>query len=287
MGMKISFITDEATQNLEEAIALAKACHLDGLELRSVEDTPIDMASREQLTRWKKQLDSAGLGVSNLAGSFFKCAPRDWAPEMDKLERLCDAADILECDTIRGFAFFAPESGPAITKEILDAFVPAVERLHRRGKRLLLEADPSVNTTNHAALAALLEQLDDPAFGAIFDPGNDLYDPLRERPYPDGYQAILPYVVHVHIKDAVYTAGGEPECVRIGDGLVNYPAVLAALAGDGYDGWLSLETHYRKNVVLTEEQMRLPQGSAFSLGGMAAMEESIQALQELLAEVLH
>lgn len=284
MAMKLSFITDEATQSLEEAIALAKAHRLDGLELRSVEDTPIDLATPEQLARWKAMLDEAGLAVSNLAGSFFKCAPQDWAAEMPKLERLCDAAEALDCDTIRGFAFFAPESGPEITGEILDAFAPALALLHRRGKRLLLEADPSVNTTNHAALASLLEKLADPALGAIFDPGNDLYDPLGERPYPDGYRAIRKHIVHVHIKDAVHTPQGEVACVRIGDGWVNYPAVLSALVSDGYDGWLSLETHYRKNTVLTEAQMRIPQGSAFSLGGMAAMEESILSLRHLLSE---
>ena len=59
--------------------------------------------------------------------------------------------------------------------------------------------------------------------GAIFDPGNDVYDELGEVPYPDGYNCVKGYIRHVHIKDAVKNAAGEPECVKIGTGLVRYP----------------------------------------------------------------
>ncbi len=119
--------------------------------------------------------------------------------------------------------------------------------------------------------------------GAIYDPGNDIYDPAGETPNPDGYEAIRPYLSHILIKDAVKTEG-EPVCVKIGQGLVGYEALLPRLLKDGYDGYLSLETHYRVNQVLSEEQMRLPQGSSFSAGGMEATHESLLALRTLLEE---
>jgi len=283
--MKLSFITDEATQSLQEAISLAVANGLDGLELRSVEDSPIDLVPPETLRIWKAQIADAGLEVCNLASSFFKCALADAQKELPKLRRLCDAAEILGCRTIRGFAFFAPPEGPSISQETIAAFQAPIALLRSRGMKLLLEADPSVNTTNHRALARLLAQLEAPEVGAIYDPGNDLYDPLGEVPYPDGYRFISPWLSHVHIKDAILSPGGEPECVCIGQGNVDYPSLLAALKADGYCGYLSLETHYRKNMTLTQEQMRLPQGSQFSLGGMAATQESITALKALLQEV--
>lgn len=293
--MKLAFITDEATQDFQEAVRLAKSCGLRGLELRSVNDTPIDRIAPETLREWKVRLDREGLQVCNLASSFYKCGlngggdgaeqrageaaavPKE---EMEKLVRLCDAADILGCKTIRGFAFFASNlSAP----QLAPFFERPGKLLRERGKRLLLEADPGVNTTNHAALAELLSLLDGEVFGAVYDPGNDIYDPLGESPYPRGYEAIRPYLVHVHIKDAVFREG-KPCCVKPGTGLVDYPSLLQALARDGYEGWLSLEPHYRKNVLLTEEQMRLPRGSDFSRGGREALEESAAALGELLRE---
>ena len=284
--MKLSFITDEITQDFDEAVLFARQYGMQGLELRSVEDTPIDSIPQNRLTEWKKQLDDKGLAVSNLASSFYKCGHTDKAvltEEMEKLKRLLDAADILGCGTIRGFAFWRQEGLCAAPEELAGLFEAPAKLLRVRRNRLLLEADPSVNTTNHKALAKLLKLLDAELFGAIYDPGNDIYDPQKESPYPEGYEAIAPHMAHVHIKDAVFRQG-QPECVKIGTGLVDYPGLLSRLIRDGYDGWLSLETHYRRAAVLTEEQMRLPQGAAFSAGGKEAMAESADALKELLRQ---
>lgn len=282
--IKLAFITDEATQDLHEAIALAKEYGMEGVELRSVENTPIDRISHETLRTYKQWLDEADLKVCNLASSFFKCLPQEAEGEYEKLRRLCDAADILECDTIRGFVFFADERGPEVTDEMLALFAPAVDILKARGKQLLIEADPSVNTTNHAAVAAFLERLGSDVVGAIYDPGNDIYDPLREIPYPDGYEAVKNWVRHVHIKDAVRNKQDEPDCVCIGTGWVDYPGLLRALQRDGYRGWLSLETHYRVGSVISEELMARPGGAAFSEGGLGATAESAVALRKLMEE---
>lgn len=280
--MKLAFITDEATQDFSEAVAMAKDWGLQGLELRSVNDMPIDQISPELLRQWRRRLDGEGLSVCNLASSFYKCGLGEGQrEELEKLSRLCDAADILGCGTIRGFSFFSPE-GERVSAERLAPFFDRPGRLLReRGKKLLLEADPGVNTTNHQGLAELLKLLDKEAFGAIYDPGNDIYDPFQENPFPEGYEAIRPYLAHVHIKDAVLSEEG-PLCVKPGTGLVDYGGLLRALAQDGYDGWLSLEPHYRKNVVLTEEQMRLPQGRDFSQGGRDTLKESAEALKAML-----
>ena len=283
MKIRLAFITDEATQDLKEAIAFARAQGMAGVELRSIADTPIDRIDGGTLRQYKAWLDEAGLEVCNLASSFFKCVPDQAEAEYDKLVRLCDAADILGCDTIRGFVFFA-EGEPKLTEEMVALFAPAVEILKRRHKTLLLEADPSVNTTNHVALAAFLEKLNSDAVGAIYDPGNDVYDRYREIPYPDGYDAVKPYIRHVHIKDAIRNDRDEPECVCIGTGLVDYPGLLQALGRDGYEGWLSLETHYRVGTVISEELMARPGGAAFSEGGMGATAESAAALKKLMEE---
>lgn len=285
--MKISLITDEITQNFDEALAFAGQNGLDGLEFRTVEERPIDEIPSESLRSYKKRLDAAGLCVPCLAGSFYKCAAGRGpvlTKELEKLDRLCDAADILGCRNVRGFAFFVPDQGRMAPDEIAPYFKTPIELLKKRGKRLLLEADPSVNTTNHRSLAALLKVLDSPYLEAIYDPGNSLYDEYNENPYPDGYESIRPYLAHIHVKDVVYGPAGMPVCVKPGDGLVGYSELLRRLRKDGYSGFLSLETHYRKDVSLTREQMRLPGGGLFSAGGMEAARESLEALRTLLEE---
>lgn len=288
--MKLSFITDEVTQDFGVVLAFARQYGFDGVELRSVEDIPIDRIPLDTARTYQKAFAENGLVVSNLASSFYKCSVDDEAAvseNLEKLRRLCDLADVFGCSTIRGFTFFK-DPGSSLSErmgDILRRFEEPVKLLEKRGKTLLLESDPSVYTTNHRLLTEFLDVLDSPQVGAIFDPGNDIYDELGEIPYPDGYNFVKGYIRHVHIKDAVKNAAGEPECVKIGTGLVRYPELLAALKADGYEGFCSLETHYRVGAHISEELMRLPQGSSFSDGGMEATAESILALKELLKGV--
>ena len=147
--MKISFITDEVTQSFDEAVRFARQNGLAGLELRSVEDTAIDMLPAETLRAWRRRLDAEGLTVCGLAGSFYKCAPEPDAVEAElaKLERLCAAADILGCAFIRGFAFFAPEEGP-LPAETLAPISPFGPRtLPLAPPAIVTPATPSIRPT--------------------------------------------------------------------------------------------------------------------------------------------
>lgn len=99
--------------------------------------------------------------------------------------------------------------------------------------------------------------------------------------FPDAYEAIRPYLRHVHIKDAVYEKG-EPVCLAPGSGLVDFPTVLRRLRDDSYNGYVSLEPHYRATLTLTEAQMRTPSGAEFSRGGKEAMQQSANALKRML-----
>lgn len=283
--MKLSFITDEATQSFAEAADFARRTGLSGLELRSMEDRPVDLIPPETLREWRRVLDGEGLRVPCLSGSFYKCPIHGRDRELEKLRRLMEAAHILGAGLIRGFAFFTPETGPLPPRALAKYFEAPAALLRGSGLRMVLEAEPSVNTADHAALAALLGELDPEVFGAVYDPGNDLFTSGGETPWPDGLRAVRPYLWHVHVKDAVVGPGGQVRCVAPGQGLVRWPDILRDLESQGYDGWLSLEPHYRKGAVLTEEQMRLPSGSDFTRGGLEAARESAAALKAILEEI--
>lgn len=284
--MKISFITDEFTQSLDEAIAFAAENGLQGLELRSVDDRALQDFTLDEVRLWKRKMDRAGLETANLSSSFFKCDfdGEQIAVQLRRLCKLCEIADVLDCGMIRGFVFFRDETRTPERDALMNAFSEATAILERYDKTLVLEADPSVTTSNHRTLAEFIRELGSDRVRAVYDAGNCLFDPLREIPYPDGYEAVKPYLRHVHIKDAVYV-DGEPMCLAPGAGLVDYPAVLARLKQDGYDGYLSLEPHYRKDLVLTEAQMRTPAGADFSKGGREAMQESVDALKKILSDL--
>lgn len=284
--MKISFITDEVTQDLNTIVEFAKKYSLRGVELRSLENTPIDLISINKIKEYKKVFLDNGLEVSNIAGSFYKCYIENKVEveeNLEKLKRLCDIANVLECNSIRGFTFF--KTGPLDDNisRIMEAFYEPIKILEVEHKILLLESDPSVFTTNHGQLAKILDLINNRNVAAIYDPGNDIYDEDEEVPFPNGYNLIKKHIRHVHIKDAIKDINGEISCVKIGTGQVDYPGLLHALNGDEFDGWYSMETHYRKQSTISEELMRLPGGSSFSEGGLEATAESIVALKDLMS----
>ncbi len=285
--MKIAFITDEVTQDFNKAIEFALENKLQALELRTIEDTQIDQIDINTLYKYNDMIKDAGLEVCCLSSSFYKCeySRANIEKELEKLQRLCGVADILDCKYIRGFSFFFDENKPVNLDEIADKFIIPSTVLKQRNKIMLLEADPSVNTANHKFLAKLIKKINNENIRAIYDPGNSLYAPIgsEEEPYPEAYDFIKPYISHIHIKDAVKKS--EVNCVKVGEGLVGYKNLLERLKEDEYKGYVSMEVHYRKGGKLSEEQMKKPGGSDFSLGGAGATLESIISLREIMQEV--
>src|SRR5690606_13320289 len=115
----------------------------------------------------------------------------------------------------------------------------------------------------------------------LWDPGNDIYDPEGERPFPDGYELVKDYMVHMHLKDAKRLSDGTVVGVPLGQGDVDYVGQFEALSRDGYSGYVVLETHYRPRHEISDELMARPRGSAFSYMGYEATEECLKAWDEL------
>lgn len=286
--MKLGIITDEVTQDIKQAVAFAKKHNLNGVELRSVNDMNIDQIQLCKVKEIKKIIEDAALEVCNLSSSFFKCSidsRQEYLDNMEKLKRLIERAHILNCSSIRGFSFFQSGSFFDRLDEITERFEGPIQIVEDEGISMLLEADPSVFTTNYKKLAKLLTALNHKAVNAIYDPGNDIYDTDCENPYPEGFDAIAPFIRHVHIKDA-RLVNGKPESVKIGTGCVPYNEIFKALSGVGYEGYVVLETHYRPYAQIPEELLKRPGGSLFSYNGDIASEESMVELKKIIGPYL-
>ena len=68
--MKLAFITDEGTQDFEEAVRFAREQGLQGMAQRSVEDNTTERIPRTVLGAGVRRVREGGLMVSNVAGSF-------------------------------------------------------------------------------------------------------------------------------------------------------------------------------------------------------------------------
>lgn len=85
-------------------------------------------------------------------------------------------------------------------------------------------------------LLATADAVDHPAFGICFDPGNIIYYTAGDRrPEPD-VEKVAKRVTTFIVKDCALTDGKPDVMVTPGDGLVDFPLVLAKLRAAGFEG---------------------------------------------------
>ena len=285
MGKKhpflLSVITDEISQDPAVALDLAVEHGLDGVELRSVWDTPVELLPQEKKEQLRQMLRERGLKVSAIASSFMK---DDWGKDdRAKFDRIVSACHFFGCDTFRGFSFWATE---AYSDEGFAQYLaPYDEVLTREGLRLVLENDPSVNLSIGNDLARFFAAHSFRSIGILWDPGNDIYTcGDKVTPFPDEYEAVRPFARHIHVKDAV-NKNGEGVGVALGDGWVDFEGQFRALAADGYTGWVTLEPHFRLDGHIDEELLKRPGGAAFSEGGYLPSKISMERLSAMLEKL--
>lgn len=279
---KLGVITDEVSQDFEKGVMFAKRHGLDAVELRSAWGRDPFALEKGDITKIKEILRKYEMQICALSTPLFKCGFNDTGEikkHQEGLKKCIAYAEELEIGIIRGFDFFADE---AVTcEQIAEKLAAPAKWISEAGLTLALEFDPIVNSTNAQKLSEQIRTVNHPNVKALYDPGNDIFDPLHEIPYPDGYEFCQDLICHLHIKDAI-RQNGKPVCVAVGTGWVDYSALLQRLNRDGYNGYLVLETHYRLSQELMEEQLKHPGGFAFSEAGEGASEESIVSLKHLI-----
>jgi sugar phosphate isomerase/epimerase len=144
---------------------------------------------------------------------------------------------------VRVFSYWRTVEPSTCVDRIVDALRSLGDAAASQNVVIGLENEHACNIATGAEAARVLSAVQHPNVQLIWDPANALVS--GETPYPEGYHALpRTRIVHVHAKDCVvrdHAAVWGP----IGEMSVDWRGQLDALARDGYEGWLSLETHWR------------------------------------------
>jgi sugar phosphate isomerase/epimerase len=265
-------ITDEITQDFVRALDVMLEYGVKTAELRGLWGKNVLELDETEQRRAKEALSQRGMSVCSIASPFGKCklhpdgeagtgplhlaVERSLEEQLSVLERAIEMARFFGTDLVRGFAFWKQgELTETVWAEIEAAFRAPVALAERAGIVLGLENEHACMIGTGAEAGRLVRTMDSSALRAIWDPGNAFF--AGENPFPDGYQAVAGQTAHVHVKDAVRGADGEATWAIVGEGEIDYPGQFRALVADGYDGCISLETHYRPPSGSTEEGSRL------------------------------
>jgi sugar phosphate isomerase/epimerase len=283
---RLSVISDEISQDFERVLEVCREYGVPLVEPRSVWEKPPHELTDEDLARMKGLLEGAGMGVSCIAAPFLKCDlgnAEQYAEHLGILRRCLDMAHAFGCNLVRGFTFW--KTGPArdVWQQLLDAYDEPIRILEAEDCYLGIENEASTHIATAAEAEALYRDINHPRIKAIWDPANEVYAEDGELPFPTAFERMKPNLIHVHLKDAVRDADGEPHCVPLGDGgYIDYPAQLQALLDMGYEGACSLETHWRPTQQLDEELLNRPGGAAFSALGEEASRICLDNLKRII-----
>ena len=282
---KLGVITDEVTQDIFEAAAFCKKHGLQCMEVRSVNNhSPFDYTDEdvEQIIAASKEY---GIEVTAISSPTFKCEYNDAEAikaNVEGFEKCAIIANKIGAKYIRGFDFWNKEVPVEVRATMYGDIIALCEKYD---VYCALESDPAIHSSTPHKLAELLTAINHPRIRALFDPGNEIW--VTSKTSEDAYDKLAPCgIVNMHVKDAVPNGTPWPPAVMPGTGVADFAGIFKKLITDGYSGGVMLETHYRKNIELTEEQLMRPGGADFSDGAYEASEESITALKEIINKAL-
>jgi len=271
MTFILSGFADEISADPGEQLATLAAESISHLELRSVWSTNVADLDSEQLTRFRQELDGAGVTVSAIGSPIGKIevsAPLE--PELERLRRIAAMACELGTPLVRVFSFFVPAAEPAVRyrQQVIDRMAELTQIAQEHGLVLAHENEKGVYGDRPERCADLLAAIGSPALRATFDAAN--FVQCGVAPQTEAYGLLRPYLVYLQVKDAL---AGTGEVVPAGEGDGQVRETLAALRESAFEGYVSLEPH-------------LAQAGRFGgFSGPEGFRRAAQALKALLDEL--
>jgi L-ribulose-5-phosphate 3-epimerase len=239
--MRLSVVTDEIDEDLARALDVCSDLGITVVEIRSVDGKNIVEHTTKSIAGIQRMLSDQGVRVCAIAAPFLKCeANSDLDLAWRDFERSIRTARKLGAPIVRAFSFWRADDPRSVFPKLIPILRSAASVATGAGLRLAIENEHSCNVATGDEAAAIVRACRPASLGVIWDPANEArYSPAAASGVA-GYIAVREQVAHVHMKD-VDAAGN---WIRVGAGIVDHRALLTALRRDGYEGCVSVETHY-------------------------------------------
>ena len=296
--------TDEVHPDLETALRAAREMGMRWVELLAFWGKPVVELDDAEIDRTRSLLERYEMRVSAIGSLFLKGVQLGDVPrgevakdgafqrDLDVLRASIQVARRLGAPIVRTYAFRRdtmvglgnpsprlPRGGEVpdeMLEKIAEGLRIAAEQAADAGLILGLENVRSCWANSGYNTGRIIAATDHPALKSIWDPGNDYVS--GGVPYPEGYEAVRPYVGLVHVKDArvVDQTTGLTSWEAVGRGEVDYVSQFRALRRDGYAGCLSLETHWHPRPADGGEPDRIADSKTSFAGIRDALELSLR-----------
>jgi sugar phosphate isomerase/epimerase len=281
--LRIAAITDEFTSDLPQALDAMQKIGMTGAELRVISGKNILDLTDDDLRKVRDEVRARNMEVISIASPILKCV-LPGAPEVDTRfqqdvfaskhtfddqtrlgERAFQIAKMMNAKIIRVFSYWRSIEPDRCFDGVVKALTDLAQKAAREDLIIGLENEHACNIGTAVESAKILNAVKHPNLKLVWDPANAMVG--GEKPFPEGYKTLpVDRIVHVHAKDC-HMEGHKPIWGPLGTRSVDWKGQVAALLKDGYQGWLSLETHWAGP---GENKMEASTICGWNLRGLAA-----------------
>lgn len=236
-------IGDEAAADVLGQVGAVATLGWPSIELRTVGGIPLAALPPKKFTEVAETVSAAGLRVvcvDSRIGNWARPVTRPISHETDELAILARQCATLGCRFVRIMSW--PNDGLSDAdwrRTVLDRTKLLAEQAEEAGLTLLHENCAGWAGASANRALELLASVDSQALRLLFDVGNGIEYRYRAL---DLLRDVVPYVAHVHVKDAVRTRDGVRYTLP-GEGDCEVADCLRLLAAHDYRGALSIEPH--------------------------------------------
>jgi len=270
---KLTGFGDEISFYLEEQMDVLGSEGIKHIELRGVGAKGVLDLDNEDIKGIKEQLGARGFAISAIASPIGKIGIEDdFDPHLERFKKAMDIAYAFETPYIRLFSYYIPagEDPAKYRSEVMRRMAKKAELAEKENIIILHENERDIYGNTGDRCQDILQTVNSPNLKAIFDFGNFVVE--KQKPFTQCFEKLVDYIVYVHVKDVKWV-GGKAIITPAGEGEGEIKEGLAALKERGYEGFLSLEPHLRRQAAF----------SGFS--GPALFKTAVQALKKILSEI--
>lgn len=256
--MDIAILSDEISLDLTEALALGKEMGFFKYEIRCADDYGhrIPDLKTHRMDELRRAVGDKAIEITAMSPGLFK-VPLGNAAQIEKdlhdlLPRTCEWCLALDCPRIIVFSGIQCPQGSR--QQAMEMLHTAGQIVANAGLELAVENEPGFYCDSGVNTAAFIRELNLPNVGINWDPANAVI--TGEAAYPVGYDAALPLIRNVHVKDSIPLPPDKWENRLIGEGGVNWIGQIWALLRDRPVSHITLETHVSPVLPNTREDLR-------------------------------
>ncbi|NIA30809.1 MAG: TIM barrel protein [Actinobacteria bacterium] len=251
----IAIISDEIALDIREAIQHGLEMGINKYEIRCLGsyEKRIPFVDEKDLEFLTEQVESGKIEITAISPGSFKILPSEEDQVkfhlQEMLPKTFELAKRLRTKKVITFSFM---KDTVDEDYVVDIIKKVGAEAAKHDLIVAVENEPGFYCDSGQATRRILDKINMDNVKVNWDPGNAAGG--GHVAYPTGYEFVKPYIVNMHVKDAVDYP--KLECKLLNDGSVNWLGQLNALYHDNILPYITLETHFLPMLESTQEDLR-------------------------------